>query len=249
MKKVVLLVISLILVSCEDTWDTPTEMTLRTMNMDGMIAWYPFNGNADDESPNFNHGTVYNAPLSHDRFENEDSAYYFGNSEFDWDHRIEADIDTELVDGELTIAWWIMREGTGYISPRPFEFWVPNDGNGKLVINIRNNEDNLLFEHIVGDTKVEYTFNHNFYQWDWFAYTVGNGEANFYANGELLQTIQLDTEQVKLGNDTAFGRMNHPSWDAFAGRLDDIVIYNRVLSKDELDYFYLLDGEDDSNEY
>ena len=43
--------------------------------------------------------------------------------------------------------------------------------------------------------------------------------------------------------------MNHPSWDAFAGRLDDIVIYNRVLSKDELDYFYLLDGEDDSNEY
>ena len=133
MKKVVLLVSSLILVSCGDTWETPTDMNLRTMNMDGMIAWYPFNGNAEDESPNFNHGTVYNAPLSHDRFENEDSAYYFGNSEFDWDHRIEADIDTEKVNGAMTIAWWIMREGTGYISPRPFEFWVPNEGNGKLV--------------------------------------------------------------------------------------------------------------------
>ena len=48
MKKVVLLVISLILVSCGDTWETPTEMNLRTINMDGMIAWYPFNGNAED---------------------------------------------------------------------------------------------------------------------------------------------------------------------------------------------------------
>ena len=249
MKKLLLL-ITLTLASCSgDAWDFANEISTTTMNTNGLIAWYPFNGNSIDESDNTNDGVVYNAPLSHDRHQQPEKSYYFGNSEFDYDHRIEADIDTELIDGELTIAWWIMREGTGYISPRPFEFWVPNDGDGKLVINIRNNENNLMFEHMVGDTKLEYNFTHGFGVWDWFAYTIGNGEAKFYANGELLQTIKLDTEQVKLGSDTAFGRMNHPSWDAFAGRLDDIVIYNRVLTKSELDYFYTLEDNDDYNEY
>jgi hypothetical protein len=28
---------------------------------DGLVAYYPFNGNADDESGNGNHGTVYGA--------------------------------------------------------------------------------------------------------------------------------------------------------------------------------------------
>lgn len=249
MKKLLLL-ITLTLASCSgDTYWESEKPLFPTMNTNGLIAWYPFNGNSIDESDNTNDGVVYNAPLSHDRHQQPEKSYYFGNSEFDYDHRIEADIDTELIDGELTIAWWIMREGTGYISPRPFEFWVPNDGDGKLVINIRNNENNLMFEHMVGDTKLEYNFTHGFGVWDWFAYTIGNGEAKFYANGELLQTIKLDTEQVKLGSDTAFGRMNHPSWDAFAGRLDDIVIYNRVLTKSELDYFYTLEDNDDYNEY
>ncbi len=41
------------------------------------MAYYPFNGNADDESGNENHGTVYGATLTEDRFGNADSAYYF----------------------------------------------------------------------------------------------------------------------------------------------------------------------------
>jgi len=34
--------------------------------------------------------------------------------------------------------------------------------------------------------------------------------------------------------------MNHPAWDAFRGKLDDIVIYSRVLDNDEIKYFYNL---------
>jgi hypothetical protein len=42
---------------------------------DGLVAHYPFNGNANDESGNGNHGTVHGAVLTQDRFGNASSAY------------------------------------------------------------------------------------------------------------------------------------------------------------------------------
>ena len=44
---------------------------------DGLVAFYPFNGNADDESGNENHGTAHGAILTTDRSGNIDSAYAF----------------------------------------------------------------------------------------------------------------------------------------------------------------------------
>ena len=44
---------------------------------DGLVAYYPFNGNARDESGNFNDGTVHGATLTEDRFGNEGNAYSF----------------------------------------------------------------------------------------------------------------------------------------------------------------------------
>jgi hypothetical protein len=44
---------------------------------DGLVAWYPFNGNANDESGNGNDGTVNGATLTADRNS-------FGNCILDW---------------------------------------------------------------------------------------------------------------------------------------------------------------------
>jgi hypothetical protein len=44
---------------------------------DGLVAHYPFNGNANDESGNGNHGMVNGATLTEDRFGNIDSAFHF----------------------------------------------------------------------------------------------------------------------------------------------------------------------------
>lgn len=49
----------------------------------GLVAWYPFNGNANDESVNNSHGVVTGAALTTDRFGNPNSAYYFdGQNDF-----------------------------------------------------------------------------------------------------------------------------------------------------------------------
>ncbi len=47
---------------------------------DGLIAYYPLDGNANDESGNGQNGVVYGATLTADRFGNPNSAYYFGDT-------------------------------------------------------------------------------------------------------------------------------------------------------------------------
>ena len=48
---------------------------------DGLVGYWGFDGNANDQSGNSNNGTVNGANLTTDRFGNVDSAYSFdGNS-------------------------------------------------------------------------------------------------------------------------------------------------------------------------
>ena len=43
----------------------------------GLVGYWPFNGNANDQTPNGNNGTVNGATLTTDRFGNANSAYNF----------------------------------------------------------------------------------------------------------------------------------------------------------------------------
>lgn len=48
---------------------------------DGLVGWWPFNGNANDESGNGNHGFNFGANLDVDRFGNSNSSYQFDGIE------------------------------------------------------------------------------------------------------------------------------------------------------------------------
>jgi hypothetical protein len=48
----------------------------------GLVGWWPFNGNANDESGNGNHGTVNGATLAADRFGNAGKAYSFDGDDY-----------------------------------------------------------------------------------------------------------------------------------------------------------------------
>jgi hypothetical protein len=54
----------------------PTLFIPQTLK-DGLVAYYPFDGNAQDKSGNHNHGTVHEASLTRDRNGIADSAYSF----------------------------------------------------------------------------------------------------------------------------------------------------------------------------
>jgi uncharacterized protein YjdB len=76
-------------------------VTLPPIPTEGLVAYFPFNGNANDASGNGNHGTVHGATLTTDRFGNANSAYYFdGNSAY---------IDGSLNFGSfsaITLSFW-----------------------------------------------------------------------------------------------------------------------------------------------
>jgi len=66
----------------------------------GLIAYYPFNGNVNDESGNGRNGAVNSAVLASDRFGNPNSAYIFnGSSSF-----ISATVNVSEV--SYTVAFW-----------------------------------------------------------------------------------------------------------------------------------------------
>ena len=64
----------------------------------GLVGWWPFNGNANDESGNGNNGAVNGATLSADRFGNANQAYGFDGN--DW---IEMSIPQTI---EFSVSVW-----------------------------------------------------------------------------------------------------------------------------------------------
>ena len=67
-----LLILATALLSISTFAQTPNYVPAN-----GLVGWWPFNGNANDESGNGNHGTVNGATLTADRFGNANMAYGF----------------------------------------------------------------------------------------------------------------------------------------------------------------------------
>ena len=53
------------------------SMNAQNIPSNGLIGWWPFNGDTNDESGNGNHGTISGTKLTSDRFGNANSAYSF----------------------------------------------------------------------------------------------------------------------------------------------------------------------------
>jgi trimeric autotransporter adhesin len=235
MKKMLLLMSLVILsVSCGHE-DLIVESTIG----DGLVAWYPFNGNTNDESGNLNDGSNMGAELTANRLGKSNSAYSFTNSSSTNQKRIDISMNTTSVTNGLSIVWWIKRNGNGAYSPRAFEFWSGSESEGKFVSGIRNDENTLWFDHHLAGESISFTLPYSTSNgWVHYVYTVGNGEARIYVNGKLQDKQIINTTSIKLGNKVALGRMNHPSYDAFNGILDDVAVYNRVITQDEINHYY-----------
>ncbi len=90
--------------------DTDSAIDTDTGGIDlegGLVAYYPFSGNAQDASGNGNHGTVNGATSAPDRFGNPQNAYYFDGG---FSHIDCGNDDTLRITGGLSIAAWISIE-------------------------------------------------------------------------------------------------------------------------------------------
>ena len=79
----------------------------------GQVAYYPFNGNANDESGNSHHGSIIGNPsFIQDRHGNQNSALSFDGID-DW---IEVSSSSLFPSDAITFCYWINRDGNDITS-------------------------------------------------------------------------------------------------------------------------------------
>jgi len=163
----------------------------------GLAAYYPFNGNADDESGNGNNGTVYGATLANDRFGIGISAYYFDGDDY---IEIQDSPSLDILDA-ITISSWIKTTDTkgGIISKWDgghccndvqsyYQFIYP-DGQAAGSVNADNQADNTVW----GDIKV------NNDVWNHIVYSADNNtrKIRIYVNGALDREFDISGNIIR----------------------------------------------------
>jgi hypothetical protein len=200
---------------------------------DGLVGWWPFNGNANDESGNGNNGTVNGATLTADRNGNVNSAYSFNG--------INQNITKNsfsINNGALTISFWLNAKTIN----KTMRIITHNWDNSQSTFSTHIDQKSLIYGYIGGVTKdvnnIQYhvwsqnVINSN--QWYFISCTFSDKSNKIYVNGNLINSIT--TTNLKSAINTLFFG-GDSSWP-FNGILDDIAIYNRALTQQEITALY-----------
>ena len=172
----------------------------------GLMGWYPFNGNAYDESGNENHGTVNGSVLSDDAnaIQNSNSYAFDGQDDF-----ISIGNSSSLnPSGALTFSSWfnlddlsnnnntIIGRNTNNSSADGYgyNFGILNDSNGvssKLRLGIGQQSDGSIsdVDHITSITANN---------WNHYAVTYDQSNVRVYLNGVKVHTAALTRSGVTI---------------------------------------------------
>jgi hypothetical protein len=199
----------------------------------GLVAYYPFNGNANDESTNNNNGVVNGATLTTDRFGDANKAYAFDGV----DDRINANVGAEMYSAEKTISVWAMVSGAGSFNPRLVG--VGPHGSSLqyyslLLEGLTSPRRLWFFTYNAVSQAYSNTLVQNSSLWNHYTVTYNGSAVKIYINGIL------DSETAVTGSLNNFSSAllqigySDNGLDWFDGKLDDIRIYNRAISDAEI---------------
>jgi hypothetical protein len=205
----------------------------------GLIAYYPFNGNADDESENNFNGTVYGPTLTQDRYGNNNSAY-----EFDGENDKIVIPDLELVQ-PVTFSCWVKTDlaQTGYIYTSDYyeSYWA--DYYGLAVAISADGHIHAAFGDGSYPNRSAYTSETVISADQWHHITVvwhSSGQISIFVDGNEKTYEEHGNANLIIagnrGDDDTFGADNYvnPVPHYFKGIVDDIRIYERELSEEEI---------------
>ncbi len=228
MKKAFFLLLIPLLCACQNKLDS------------GLIAYFPFDGDAEDRIGNALNCTVDGATLSADRFGNEQSAYYFDGEDDQIYYRI---TNMPALEAPQSLCWWYMGESPPrFPDPRgagnmivladssaglgiQFGFRAP--GYETLGFDGWNWGGSTLLEADTPALKV----------WHFCVYTFDGVNHCLYIDGRQVVTSTKTTQQG-IPAILMFG--NYPGGDQFLkGVLDDIRIYDRALTDPEINMLYI----------
>jgi hypothetical protein len=203
----------------------------------GLFAYYPFKGNTNDETKNKNHGINYGATSTLDKNNNTNSAYSLnglGNyiklpNPFDFK--------------EASFSMWI--------NVRSFPIWKydtdptnslstifcsdnPNLKNGAYIVYAsKKNGKNVVSIGVGGTLIIDSEIQQD--KWYNISFTKDVNIVKVYIDGKLATTSPMDTRASVNGNPFAYiGTSRNASNRFFDGIIDEVCVYNRVLTADEI---------------
>ena len=209
---------------------------------EGLVAWYPFNGNANDESGNSLDLTTFGSPtLTSDRHGTANAAYDF-NGTTDYFYRARSDL--LLVGPSFTLNAWIW-------SGAP-------DGNADVILGTLDNPDLGGYQLTIGNEgpsapimqfdlregATAYDFSHpldgpEFGRWLMVTGVFTPAQQTIYVDGVSVAVQDTPASVDYSGsNNFRIGGNGHAT-DAnrlFKGIIDDVGIWNRVLTAEEIAY-------------
>jgi len=204
---------------------------------DGLVAYYPFNGNAKDASGNGNNGVVSGATLTADRLGNPNSAYSFDG----FRDQIEIPASPQFDTGSRTISLWI--KSAPWPLAHPWVDLISKDceapGQREWVIQekqsgqIRTAVFTSTGEHCldtVGALKQG--------EWHQVAWVWDGTTEQTYIDGTLDSSLPAAGALVIANAPVRIGANAFPGAQNFCGSLGDIRIYNRALSASEVEAMF-----------
>jgi len=203
-----------------------------------LMAYYPFNGNANDASGKGNNGTIYGTltPTT-DRKGNLNSAYAFNGI----DGYVEIPSSSYVKPtNAITLSTWFYLGATGKMFDDMFTVTYNGEYNPYSSYYICKMYDSLSFCITTGNpatsTIIRSGTKLNLNQWYHAVGTYDGNVMKLYLNGHLevsavkTGTITYNSNPLKLG---------HAVHDQFfTGKLDDMKVYNKALSENEVLQLY-----------
>jgi uncharacterized protein (TIGR02145 family) len=219
--------LALMLVLCSvATAQVPTHVPL-----DGLVSWYPFNGDANDQSENDNHGIINGAVLVSDRYNIEEAALDFND-----DSHIEIPV-FGVIQGNVPVtlsAWVQIDEPSNGVAYVVGYGGGPTGGLGEFfamgeygVSGFHATMSGGGFDVISG-LAIPVS--------EWVMLTAihdGNGAVRMYMDTTEVfsDIVSVPNIQVHSGYIGASPWWADSHWD---GRIDDVGIWSRALSPDEI---------------
>ena len=210
----------------------------------GLIGWWPFNGNANDESANGNNGVVNGATLTNDRFGNSNSAYNFDGID---DYIIGNSTNLSVAStNKLTIASWINVNQLATAPAASKVFTHTNDANAaalgdqQYALSIDFNGSiyflagNGAFENNGGNVGPTGQIQSN--TWVHLAVVVSVDSVKLYFNGNVVMS-KPENDNFPINPVDAFvfsSPTNTTNNKTFNGSIDDTGIWNRALTQCEI---------------
>lgn len=194
-----------------------------------LLAYYPFNGNANDFSGNGNNATVNGATLTADKFGNTNRAYFFnGTSDYILGP---VDINPATMPQMTVVAWARADNGS------PVRQVISHDNGGydrSLGIDSRGGGNGWSAFSGSGDVLGFYPVTTG--EWVFLAavYEQNAGTVTLYVNNNRYGEAGVlgpGFDTFRIGSNPGYG-------EYFQGAIDEVRIYNHALSDSEISQLY-----------